>query len=676
MSTLVNTKDLNNKENTNQQFTVSVNNNPKVPLSTLKNILEKIISKNSPKKSSDELRDEIEEVYSTFQTKGNAIKDIDVNILLETARENAMNDKYGYVYKNIINLFTPLNEKLIKILHKCIEKLKSYNETVLADELEWARTIINNEFMHSYSININNITDINAINFFQEYSIDPLNRSKEHDIKRVRDIFSKRDSLKKRNSCIVSFKLNKDTPYNITRGSGSSKKIDFERKKKKSVTVMNTNKANIKTSIKEIKDDTDTRKEKAHSHVLKYTKHIQIDNKSNAVFNFESENEKDDIELETTDNIPVKQPLPNITPIESTTKGSSISNRLLPQIEKLTSQMFNHTPFDSFDFNIFDYITTVGRENVLGTISKVLMSQYDFFTFIHKDYFNVFIDKIRIGYDYLVPFHNDIHASDVLQTTHVIISHARFLKELDLTALDICALLLSCVVHDFKHPGLNNSYLINSGNEIAVKYNDTSVLEQYHISSAFKVISKPNSNIFVNISKEEYRIARKRMIECVLSTDMAKHTKAVNQLKSKIEQLTPLANTTGSTLFELLVNYVPEDTKFDRQQVVLNYIIHCADVSNTAKPFNICKKWTDLLMVEFFAQGDKEKKENLPVSFLCDREKTNVANSQVVFIKNIILPAFSVLITLIPDCNPDITNLEENTKKWEEIDKEAKNEKM
>ena len=144
MSTLVNTKDLNNKENTNQQFTVSVNNNPKVPLSTLKNILEKIISKNSPKMSSDELRDEIEEVYSTFQTKGNAIKDIDVNILLETARENAMNDKYGYVYKNIINLFTPLNEKLIKILHKCIEKLKSYNETVLADELEWARTIINN----------------------------------------------------------------------------------------------------------------------------------------------------------------------------------------------------------------------------------------------------------------------------------------------------------------------------------------------------------------------------------------------------------------------------------------------------------------------------------------------------------------------------------------------------
>ena len=78
MSTLVNTKDLNNKENTNQQFTVSVNNNPKVPLSTLKNILEKIISKNSPKMSSDELRDEIEEVYSkdympTFTIKVNEV---------------------------------------------------------------------------------------------------------------------------------------------------------------------------------------------------------------------------------------------------------------------------------------------------------------------------------------------------------------------------------------------------------------------------------------------------------------------------------------------------------------------------------------------------------------------------------------------------------------------------
>lgn len=672
MSSSVNTQNLNNEEDTNQELTSLVNNNPKVLLSTLRNILEKIISKNYPKKPTEELRDEVEEVFSTFRTKENSTKEININILLEIAKEKVMDDKYSYVYKNIINLFTPLTEKLIKILRKCIEKLKSYNENVLADELEWARTIINNEIMHSSSININNITDVNAINFFQEYSIDPLNRSKEHDIRKVRDIFSKRDSLKKRNSCIVSFKLNNDyTPYSIIRGSGSSKKFEFERKKNKSVTVMNKNKASIKNSDKEIKDKADIRKEKAHSPLIKDTKHIQIDNKNNAVFNFESENEGDDIEL-TIDNASEKQSLPNIKPIETNIKGSSISSRVLPQI-KLTNQMLNHTPFDSFDFNIFDYISKVGRENVLGTISKVLMTQYDFFSFIHKDYFNVFIDKIRTGYDYLVPFHNDLHASDVLQTTHVIISHAHFLKELDLTALDVCALLLSCIVHDFKHPGLNNSYLINSGNEIAVKYNDNSVLEQYHISSAFKVISKPNSNIFVNISKEEYRVARKRMIECVLSTDMAKHTKAVNQLKSKIEQLSPLANTTGSTLFELLVNYVPEDTKFDRQQVVLNYIIHCADVSNTAKPFNICKKWTDLLMVEFFAQGDKEKKENLPVSFLCDREKTNVANSQVVFIKNIIMPAFSVLITLIPDCNPYITNLEENIKRWESLEKDAKN---
>lgn len=36
-------------------------------------------------------------------------------------------------------------------------------------------------------------------------------------------------------------------------------------------------------------------------------------------------------------------------------------------------------------------------------------------------------------------------------------------------------------------------------------YNDRSVLENYHISEAFKVMRKEESNIVVNLSREEYR---------------------------------------------------------------------------------------------------------------------------------------------------------------------------
>ena len=40
-------------------------------------------------------------------------------------------------------------------------------------------------------------------------------------------------------------------------------------------------------------------------------------------------------------------------------------------------------------------------------------------------------------------------------------------------------------------------------------------------------------------------------------------------------------------------------------------------------------RWTQRLMFEYFAQGDKEKELDLPISPLCDRENSKVAQSQI-----------------------------------------------
>ena len=52
-----------------------------------------------------------------------------------------------------------------------------------------------------------------------------------------------------------------------------------------------------------------------------------------------------------------------------------------------------------------------------------------------------------------------------------------------------------------------------------------------------------------------------------------------------------------------------------------------ADISNPSKQWETCKLWTDLLFVEFFAQGDLEKINNFPVSLFYDRTTTNLAKS-------------------------------------------------
>lgn len=40
-------------------------------------------------------------------------------------------------------------------------------------------------------------------------------------------------------------------------------------------------------------------------------------------------------------------------------------------------------------------------------------------------------------------------------------------------------------------------------------------------------------------------------------------------------------------------------------------------------------RWTENLVQEFFEQGDKEREMNLPLSPLCDRHSTMIAQSQI-----------------------------------------------
>ena len=52
--------------------------------------------------------------------------------------------------------------------------------------------------------------------------------------------------------------------------------------------------------------------------------------------------------------------------------------------------------------------------------------------------------------------------------------------------------------------------------------------------------------------------------------------------------------------------------------------MHLCDVSNGARDFPITKNWSYLLFDEFFDQGDLERQQKLPISFLCDRKTIQV----------------------------------------------------
>ena len=127
------------------------------------------------------------------------------------------------------------------------------------------------------------------------------------------------------------------------------------------------------------------------------------------------------------------------------------------------------------------------------------------------------------------PYHNSIHAADVLRSTYFFLCQGR-VKNL-LNDLDILASLIAAAIHDFDHPGVSNAFLVKSRHEKAILYNDRSVLENHHLASAFLLMHKTETNILCGLTVKQWEDIRKSIIEMVLATDLAHHFAFVSDCK-------------------------------------------------------------------------------------------------------------------------------------------------
>ncbi|XP_034489486.1 cAMP-specific 3',5'-cyclic phosphodiesterase isoform X2 [Drosophila innubila] len=245
------------------------------------------------------------------------------------------------------------------------------------------------------------------------------------------------------------------------------------------------------------------------------------------------------------------------------------------------------------------------------------------------------------------PFHNSLHAADVTQSTNVLLNTPAL--EGVFTPLEVGGALFAACIHDVDHPGLTNQFLVNSSSELALMYNDESVLENHHLAVAFKLLQNQGCDIFCNMQKKQRQTLRKMVIDIVLSTDMSKHMSLLADLKTMVET----KKVAGSGVL-LLDNYT------DRIQVLEN-LVHCADLSNPTKPLTLYKRWVALLMEEFFLQGDKERENGMDISAMCDRHNATIEKSQVGFIDYIVHPLWETWADLVhPDAQDILDTLEEN----------------
>jgi hypothetical protein len=192
-----------------------------------------------------------------------------------------------------------------------------------------------------------------------------------------------------------------------------------------------------------------------------------------------------------------------------------------------------------------------------------------------------------------------------------------------LTSIELVSAIVAALGHDVAHPAFTNKFLIADRDELALLYNDRSVLENMHISKIYSILQKEPCNIFSNLSENDWQVCRKIIIEMILETDMSRHFESLGKFRTRSSSI-------GDIDLEK-----PEDKLF-----VMSMAIKCGDIGHSAKITELHEKWTFLVCDEFFHQGDVEKERNMSVSIYCDRETTDIPRSQAGFLKNICLPLY------------------------------------
>ncbi|XP_062922391.1 high affinity cAMP-specific and IBMX-insensitive 3',5'-cyclic phosphodiesterase 8A isoform X2 [Mobula hypostoma] len=345
-----------------------------------------------------------------------------------------------------------------------------------------------------------------------------------------------------------------------------------------------------------------------------------------------------------------------------------ISTSLCDIPPRITELMENE---QAWDFDIFE-LEAATHKRPLVYLGLKTLTRFGVCEYLNCSESTVrsWLQLIEANYHSSNSYHNSTHAADVLHATAYFLNKERIKQSLDRT--DEVAALIAAIIHDVDHPGRTNSFLCNAGSELALLYNDTTVLESHHTALAFQLTTHNDKcNIFKNMERNEYRILRQGIIDMVFATEMTKHFEHVNKFVNSINK--PLAGLEENGIGSGRSN--EDSSSFnlsstDNRTLIKRMLIKCADISNPCRPLQFCIEWAARISEEYFAQTDEEKQKGLPVVMpVFDRKSCSIPKSQISFIDYFITDMFDAW-----DVFADLPNLMQhlgtNFKYWKYLDEQ------
>ena len=305
------------------------------------------------------------------------------------------------------------------------------------------------------------------------------------------------------------------------------------------------------------------------------------------------------------------------------------------------------TPGNIFDWD-FNVLEIMNKNVLLNVIGHVLESLDVLDNIgINRECLANYIRDVCEKY-HENPFHNFHHATSVTHFSYMLIRStgaSRYLSKEQLFGV-----VISAVVHDVDHPGNTNMFEINSQSNLALLYNDQSVLENHHCSTAFQLMRGKSTNILNGLTKTTSSDVRKIIISCVLATDMSVHFQLVEETKKIL--------TAGVGAFNEVQN----------QLFLCKLLVHSGDLSNPVRPFHITQAWARKISAEFNAQVVLEQSLKMPVlNFMITSDDKALCKNEIGFASFVVAPMWRSLSSLFPALNPLVQQLDSNLLCWKQL---------
>lgn len=240
---------------------------------------------------------------------------------------------------------------------------------------------------------------------------------------------------------------------------------------------------------------------------------------------------------------------------------------------------------------------------------------------LDRSHVSSFLEALEHEYVTVNPgqYHCAAHAADVTQATAFILAKGQCVERGLLTAVHAAALVLAAAGHDVAHPGLTNRARAarakdsEAADDPDAEFSEyriggvrtlltTSINEEMHARITMQLMSltsrhSPWAGDNLRITENDVDEAQSVVWQSILFTDMARQGELLRRFKQALAAHQLQTGDGGGDHRGMML-------PMEDSHLLAALILHVADISNTARPRLVFRRWADLLRQELDTMMD------------------------------------------------------------------------